>query len=170
MQQRRRRETNVGAALIKGAFAGAVATWVMEQVTTYMYEHENRAARQREDEARGGKHAFAVAAEKTARLTGIHLSEGQQQRLGLAYHWGLGLGAGALYGALRPRIGWLDRGQGALFGLLFFLLIDEAMNTAFGLTPPPRAFPWQAHARGLAGHLVYGLVTETALDALDRAA
>jgi hypothetical protein len=170
MQQRRRRDTSPGAALIKGALAGAVATWVMEQVTTYLYEHENRSARRREDEARQGKHAFAVAAEKTAGLTGIHLSETEQHRLGLAYHWGLGLGAGALYGALRRRVGWLDWGQGTAFGLLFFLLVDEAMNTALGLTPPPQAFPWQAHARGLAGHLVYGVVADTALDALDRAA
>jgi hypothetical protein len=170
MRQRNRRNTSVGVDLLKGALVGAVATWVMERVTIYFYEHENRSARQREDEARQGQHAFAVAAQKTAAFTGVHLSETQQEQLGLAYHWGLGLGAGALYGALRQRVGWVDRGQGAIFGLLFFLLIDEAMNTVLGLTPPPRAFPWQAHARGLTGHLVYGVVAETALDALDRAA
>lgn len=170
MHQPRRRSTDVGLDVLKGAVAGAVATWVMERVTTYMYQRENRSALRREDEARHGQHAFAVAAQKTAGLTGVQLSETQQQQLGLAYHWGLGVGAGALYAALRPRILWLGSGQGAVFGLLFFLLIDEAMNTALGLTPPPRVFPWQAHARGLAGHLVYGVVAETALDALDRAA
>lgn len=50
------------------------------------------------------------------------------------------------------------------------LLVDEAATPALGLTPGPTAFPWQTHARGLAGHLAYGVATETALDVLDRAA
>lgn len=161
---------SLAADLIKGVVAGAAATWVMERVTTYMYEHENRDARRLEDEVRHGKHAFAVAAEKTSKLTGVHLSKEQQEKVGMAYHWGLGLGAGALYAAVRRRVDWVDRGQGLAFGLMFFLLVDEAMNTALGLTPPPQAYPWQAHARGLAGHLVCGVVADTALDALDRAA
>ncbi len=164
------RNTSFGTDLLKGVLTGVAATWVMERVTEYLYEHEDPAARRREDQARQGKHAFAVAAEKTAGLTGVHLSEAQQRKLGMTYHWGVGLGAGALYAVLRRRVGWLDRGQGAAFGLLFFVLVDEAMNAAMGLTPPPQDFPWQAHARGLAGHLVYGVVAETALDVLDRAA
>jgi hypothetical protein len=165
-----RRRSSPATDLIKGAIAGAVATCVMERVTTYLYEHENREARQREDKVRQGKHAFVVAAEKTSELAGIRLSEPQRDKLGMAYHWGLGLGAGTLYAALRRRVDWLDWGQGTAFGFLFFLLIDEALNTAFGLTPPPQAYPWQAHARGLAGHLVYGVVADTALDVMDRAA
>jgi uncharacterized membrane protein YagU involved in acid resistance len=142
----------------------------MERVTTYLYEHENREARQREDEVRKGKHAFAVAAEKTTDLAGIQLSKPQQEKLGMAYHWGPGLGAGALYAALRRRVAWLDWGQGTAFGFVFFLLIDEALNRALGLTPSPQDYPWQTHARGLAGHLVYGVVADTALDVLDQAA
>ncbi len=132
---------SLAADLIKGVVAGAAATWVMERVTTYMYEHENRDARRLEDEVRHGKHAFAVAAEKTSKLTGVHLSKEQQEKVGMAYHWGLGLGAGALYAAVRRRVDWVDRGQGLAFGLMFFLLVDEAMNTALGLTPPPQAYP-----------------------------
>lgn len=36
------------------------------------------------------------------------------------------------------------------------LVVDEGANTALGLTAPPHEWPWQAHARGLAAHLVYG--------------
>ncbi len=60
----------------------------MERVTAYLYENENPEARRREDEVRQGKHAFVVAAEKTVDLTGIRLSEAQQQKLSMAYHWG----------------------------------------------------------------------------------
>ena len=31
--------------------------------------------------------------------------------------------------------------------------VDEGLNPALGLTPGPDRFPWQAHARGLAGHM-----------------
>jgi uncharacterized membrane protein YagU involved in acid resistance len=60
--------------------------------------------------------------------------------------------------------------EGAAFGAAVWLLVDEAANVALGLTPGPAKFPWQAHARGLAGHLTLGLVTEGVLQAADRAA
>jgi hypothetical protein len=160
---------SLASELAKGILAGVVATWMMERVTTYLYEHENPEARRREDDARQGKHAYAVAAEKTASLIGVQLSDEQQQTLGMVYHWGLGLGAGAVYAALRRRVDWLESGRGTAFGFLFFILVDEVLNIALGLTPPPQAYPWQAHARGLAGHLTYGVVADTALNALNRA-
>ena len=41
---------------------------------------------------------------------------------------------------------------------------------ALGLTPGPNAFPWQAHAPGLVGHLTFGTVTDGTLRLLDRVA
>jgi len=38
-----------------------------------------------------------------ASLAGRELSEDQRKQYGQAIHWALGAGAGALYGALRPR-------------------------------------------------------------------
>ena len=165
-----KRNRGSAAELIKGMLAGAVATLVMERVTSYLYAHEDPIARQREDEVRQGKAPFTVAAEKTAELTGLSMSAEQRQKLGMAYHWGLGLGAGALYAILRRRIGRIDRSHGLAFGVAFFLLVDEALNTVVGLTPLPQAYPWQAHARGLAAHLTYGVVADTTLDVLKGAA
>lgn len=155
---------------VRGALAGAAATWVMGRVTTLLYEHEDEAARAREDEARGGETAFAAAAGKAADLAGREISEEQQQAAGSALHWGLGVGAGAAYGLLRHRVPKADWGQGAGFGLAFWLVVDEAINPVLGLTPGPGAFPWQAHARGLVGHLVFGVVAESVLDVADRVA
>jgi hypothetical protein len=153
--------------LARGALAGAAATWVMNRVTTYMYEHEDREVRRREDEARGNKDAYVTAAEKAADLLGTELN-GKGGRAGTAIHWALGVGIGALYGALRGRVPRVDSGQGSAFGTAFWLLVDEGANPALGLTPGPTAFPWQAHARGLAGHLAYGVTAETALDLAER--
>jgi hypothetical protein len=80
-------------------------------------------------------------------------------------HYGLGMVPGVLYGALRGRAAYLDAGRGSLFGLGLFLIKEEGMNAALGLSGRPQDYPWTAHARGLVAHLAYGLVT----DALCRA-
>jgi uncharacterized membrane protein YagU involved in acid resistance len=60
--------------------------------------------------------------------------------------------------------------RGLTFGTAFFLVVDELMNPLLGFTPGPRAFPWQAHARGFGGHLAFGAASELALQGLDRVA
>jgi hypothetical protein len=163
-------EGSILADVVKGALAGAGATWVMGQVTTFLYEHESKEARKQEDEARGNKIAYWVAAEKAAEMVGRELSDDERKQYGSAIHWGLGVGAGAVYGALRHRVPGADWGNGLLFGTAFWALIDEGANTALGLTPGPTAFPWETHARGLAGHLVFGVAADTTLRALDAVA
>ncbi|MDQ3606872.1 MAG: DUF1440 domain-containing protein, partial [Gemmatimonadota bacterium] len=114
--QLRQHNDSILADVAKGALAGAAATWVMGQVTSYLYEHEDKQARRQEDEAREGKTAYGVAAEKAADAVGQDLSEEQRKQVGSAIHWGLGLGAGAVYGALRGRVPGADLGNGLLFG------------------------------------------------------
>ena len=144
--------------LLKGAVAGAVATFVMGKVTGYMYEHEDRDARRREDDARGGHSA------------GTSLDPSQRERLGSAAHWALGIGAGAAYAVLRRRFQSFGSAAGTAFGTGFWVFLDEGLVPALGLTPGATAFPWQTHARGLVGHLTFGTVTEGTLRLLDRVA
>jgi hypothetical protein len=166
----RGRSPGIGGDLVKGAIAGAVATFVMGKVTTVMYQREDRSARRREDEARSGKTAYGVAAEKGARLLGKSLNQERDAKTGEAIHWALGIGAGAAYAVLRRRFNAVGRAAGFGFGTAFWALIDEALVPALGLTPGPRAFPWQTHARGLAGHLTFGAVTDRTLRLLDAVA
>lgn len=162
--------TDVLADLAKGALAGIAATWAMGPVTSFLYEHESDEARKAEDEARGNKTAYGIAAEKAAGAVGMDLSVEQRQKTGVAIHWALGAGAGATYGMLRNRLPGADAGAGLLFGIAFWLMLDEGANYALRLTPGPTAFPWQTHARGLAGHLVFGVAAHTTLKALDAVA
>lgn len=159
---------NLALNLIEGAIAGAAATWVMGKVTSYLYEHEAEAVRKQEDSVRGGETAYGVAAEKVAKLAGTSLSEDERKTEGTRIHWALGVGAGALYGALRARVPQTGVAQGLGFGTLFWLLMDEGAVYALGLTPAPTKFPWQTHARGLAGHLVFGVVADTTLSLLEE--
>jgi hypothetical protein len=167
MRDRRPDRHGIGEDLIKGAIAGAVATWVMGKVTNVLYAREDRWARRQEDDARGGKTAYGVAAEKAAGAVGTTLGDKQRERLGSAVHWALGIGAGAVYGVLRRRFDTIGRTAGVGFGTMFWAAVDEGLVPALGLTPGPRAFPWQTHARGLAGHLTFGTVTDGTLRLLD---
>ncbi|MEP6689219.1 MAG: DUF1440 domain-containing protein [Gemmatimonadales bacterium] len=166
----RLRESSIRNDIIKGAIAGAVATWVMGKVTGAIYQREDRSARRTEDDAREGKTSYGAAAEKAARLAGATLGDHQREQIGSAIHWALGIGAGAAYAVLRRRFNSLGRTAGLGFGTAFWAVLDEGVVPALGLTPGPRAFPWQAHARGLAGHLTFGTVTDGTLRLLDAVA
>jgi hypothetical protein len=141
----------------------------MGRVTGFLYAREALPARRAEDAVRGGKVSYEVAAEKAAALFGVRLGKRRRARVGKAFSWALALGAGALYGVVRPRVKAASLGAGLLFGTVFFLVMDEGVNAAFGFTAGPRAFPWQAHARGLAGHLAYGAAADLQLRLAQRA-
>ncbi len=152
----------VGA--LYGAVAGAVGVWVMDRVDWAMYRAESPQARQRTKEVRpGGLDPAHVLANRVAGALGTTLSPPQPHPAGIAIHYSLGIGPGALYGAFQDRAPVLGVGRGALFGLGLFLVQDEVVNAAAGLSARPGQYPWQAHARGLVAHLVYGLVTDSVL-------
>lgn len=164
------RDNNTIGLLVDGLIAGAAATWLMGKVTTYLYEKEDPSARRREESVRQGRSSYGTAAEKAAELAGASLTDEQRQRYGKAIHWALGAGAGAGYALLRARLPAAAAAGGLLFGAAFFLLMDEGLVYALGLTPGPSNFPWQSHARGLAGHLAYGAATERALTLMESVA
>jgi hypothetical protein len=166
----RSRRGGIGRDLLKGAIAGAVATWVMGKVTTLIYEREDRWIRRDEDDARGGKTAYGAAAEKAASAIGVSLGDQDRERYGAAVHWGLGIASGAVYAVLRRRFQAVGKIAGVGFGTAFWAAVDEGLVPALGLTPGPGAFPWQTHARGLAGHLTFGTVTDGTLRVLDAVA
>ena len=165
---RRNRRHGLTEDLLKGAIAGAVATFVMDQATTFMYQREGRRARKREDEARGGTTAYEAAAERGAAVMGTRLTHREREHGGTAIHWALGIGAGAAYAVLRRRFDLVGSVAGTTFGTAFWALMDEGVVPALGLTPGPFAFPWQTHARGFLGHLTFGTVTDGSLRVLDR--
>ncbi len=68
---------------------------------------------------------------------------------------------------LRRRSRPLAFAAGLPFALLFFAIGDEGINWALGTTPRPEAFPWEAHARGLAAHVVFTAVAEVVCRGLE---
>jgi hypothetical protein len=157
------------ADALLGAAAGALAVWVMDRVDWFNFEHEDPEARRRTQAVRpGGMDPGHVAASQTAETLGYDLKPKDYNAAGLAAHYSIGIMPGALYGALRHKLPGLDTGRGTLFGLSLFLMQDEGLNAITGLSAKPSKYPWQAHARGLVAHAVYGLVLDTALRVSDQ--
>jgi hypothetical protein len=165
-----RRHRKAGDKVLKGAVAGAIATWALDLVTNWMYQREPAHAREQEDRLRHGRTAYEAAAERAAELLGKRLTDHQRQRLGTVIHWALGIGAGVAYSTFARNLPAFRRAGGAAFGTAFWAGVDEALVSLLGLTPPPQTFPWETHARGLTGHLAYGIVADRTLRVLDSVA
>lgn len=164
-------QNDIASNAIKGAIAGAIGVWAMDRLDWFLFEHEDAQARHRTEAVRpDGLDPAHVAAGKAARMLGTELHPAQPNAAGIATHYALGIGPGAIYGALRERLPASDEGQDVLYGLglglALFLVQDEGLNQVMGLSGKQRDYPWQAHARGLAAHLALGLVTNTVLNLL----
>ncbi|GGB58876.1 hypothetical protein GCM10008019_13500 [Deinococcus soli (ex Cha et al. 2016)] len=81
---------------------------------------------------------------------------GRQTRAALseAVHWGMGVGSGALYGALAGRGNPV---KGVAFGVGLWALVDEGIVPLLGLQDGPAGTPAKGHANRLGAHLTYGL-------------
>lgn len=157
------------ADALLGAAAGAVAVWVMDRVDWFNFRHEDPEARRRTEAVRpGGMDPGHVFASRVAGAAGVELTPAQHHAAGQATHYAIGILPAALYAVLRRKAPLITSGHGTLFGTGMFLLQDEGLNTITGLGAKPGEYPWQAHARGLAAHVVYGLVLESVLRFADR--
>ena len=158
------------SGFIKGAIAGAVGVWVMDKLTWYMYQNEDPLAYKKEKEAQvEGKYAAHAAASKLARSANVELDDRQLYVAGKTIHYMMGVLPGALYGVYRNRVKGIGAWKGLLYGAGLFVLVDEIVAPLLGIVSGPRAYPWQAHARGLAGHLAMGAATDASLKLINKA-
>jgi hypothetical protein len=168
---RKRKNDSLAVDMAKGAVAGAVGVWALDKVTWWMWDRESPLTLQQERAARPeGLDPAHVMANRAAEAMGKELTPKQPHPAGIAVHYGLGIMPGAIYGALRNRVDGVDTAGGMAYGLGLFLMQDEGLNPILGTSGKPTEYPWQAHARGLVGHLVLGAVTNATLEVLDRVA
>ncbi|CAN5691275.1 hypothetical protein BH23CHL7_BH23CHL7_13970 [soil metagenome] len=152
---------------LRGAVAGAVATWLMDQVTTTMLEAQSTDVTRREESARpSGKTAVGNLVDLAEDATGFEVDPESRGQLEMGMHYALGFVPGAIYGVLRRRMPLLGAKRGLVYGLLLWVLNDELLNTQLGLAGPPRDYPVETHWRGLVGHLVLGGATDTTIELL----
>ena len=160
----------IGRDLLHGALAGVAGTWALDRVDWFLYRREPITSRLQTWMVRpGGEDPGHVLARRIEAATGAELDQRQHHIAGQTVHYLGGVLPAALYGALRARLPALGAGRGTAYGLAGFVG-DLVGSPAAGLAASPRRYPWRVHARSLAAHLVYGIVTEAVWRALDSRA
>jgi hypothetical protein len=144
---------NAIRTLFVGAAAGYLAGQAMNQATTWFYDRQSDASRQREQELLP-EGAPVATARKLTGLLGIEPTEDQTGTIATVMHQSLGQLYGVVAAALTRR-GTSPMAAGLASGAGGFLLVDELANSLF-FTPPPQAYPAESHLRGAVGHLTFG--------------
>ena len=151
---------------LRGAIAGAAAVWLMDLVTSAMLDRQDPAVTRREKAAwPNSQPALSNLVDRLDDQTGTDLSQEQRDSLVPILHYALGVVPGAIYGVLRhaPVVSWVN---GAFYGVALWAINDEYLNSRLGLSGPFAAYPAETHARGLVGHLVLGITTDTGISLL----
>ena len=158
-----------GKALI-GAAAGAFGTWALDRADWRMWNNESTETREQTEGVRpGGEPPAQVLAGTIEQAFGMRPSPEQHELAGQVIHYSIGIAPAVAYALFRDRLPGTGMARGALYGLGLFLAQDEGLNTITGLGADPRRYPWQAHARGLVAHTIYGIATELALNLAGKA-
>ncbi len=153
--------------VFRGALAGAAATWLMDLVTTGMYAVQAPEVTRREEAARpNGKSSVANLVDRVESTTGLVVPPDRRPQVEYAIHYGLGILPGAAYGVLRRHVPFARLGAGLAYGLVLFAVNDEYLNMRLGLAGPIEAYPPETHLRGVAGHAILGVATETGIQLL----
>jgi hypothetical protein len=163
-----RRQPVLATALV-GAAAGAVGTAALDSVDWFLWDREDPVSKRRTEAVRpGGEPPADVLVGRIEDALGARVDPETHQKRGVAMHYAIGITPAVGYALAREQLRVRGIARGALFGFGLWLLQDEVLNSATGLGAKPQDYPWKAHARGLAAHLAYGVVTELALEAADR--
>ena len=149
---------------LRGAIAGAAATWLMDRLTTGMLQLQAPEVTAREEAAQAnGKSSVANMIDRVEAQTGLTVPPARRPLVESSVHYLLGIVPGAIYGVIRRYVPVARAANGLGFGLAIFAVNDEYANAALRLSGPPGDYPVQTHFRGLAGHAVLGMATETGI-------
>jgi putative membrane protein len=94
------------------------------------------------------------------RMSDRPLSEKAEEVSVRAIHWGFGVLAGGLYGALAEYQPAVTARLGATFGLTLCGITHVSALPMMGLTESPENQPAREHASELVTHAIYGVTTE----------
>jgi len=178
----RRNGDNLLKGMAAGAAGGLIASWVMNRFQALWSRSMRRIERPhgaqslqhgsprhgvaRELQERGVDREADNAAIRTAvvasdRLFGLELAEREKKEVaGAVVHYAFGVATGGIYGAIAELTPTPTAGAGLPFGAAVWLIADEIIVPALGLSKPAKDYRLSTHAYALASHLVYGVTTE----------
>jgi uncharacterized membrane protein YagU involved in acid resistance len=181
MRSDKREEGDVLKGLAAGVVAGLVAAWTMNQFQAAWSkltegEEKSHGAQSRQEgtpqhgvgrelEARGKDSEQDDAPERLANAVAVatfdhELTKSEKEIAGTALHYAMGATSGAIYGAAAEVLPLVKTGAGLPFGAAVWLIADEGIVPAAGLSKSPAEYPLSIHAYAFTSHLVFGLTAE----------
>ena len=185
-----RSESNLGKGLAAGVAAGLVASAVMNQFQAFLgklLEGEERSHGAQSLQQGLPQHGISLELQKrgsddeddnAAVRTGNAVAElvfdqkltkTEKEVAGAVAHYAMGITSGAIYGTIVEVLPEATVGEGLPFGATVWLIADEGIVPAIGLSKSSKEYPLSIHAYALASHLVYGLTVELVRRAVRRA-
>lgn len=175
MQRQQSKQSNLWKGLAAGVIGGLAASFVMEQFQAFWTKlaegdqlsqggrgkQKQNGQQQQSSGGREEEPANIQAAEAISENVFEHeLKKGEKKVAGEVVHYAMGATSGAIYGAMAEIFPVVAAGEGLPFGTAVWLIADDVVVPALGLSKPPTAYPLATHAYALASHLVYGLTTD----------
>lgn len=97
------------------------------------------------------------------------LTKHEKELAGAVAHYAMGAFSGAIYGVAAEVAPVTSVGRGVPFGAAVWLVADEGIVPAVGLSKGPTEYPLSIHAYALVSHLVFGASAEVVRSAVRRA-
>lgn len=177
-------QSNLAANVAKGIVSGFVASFVMnvfqQNATKLLGGEEKSQGAQSQQQGlpdRGaGKYLSSRnaddpednAAERLANFVSVAttdqpLDKDDKDRGGTLFHYLFGATTGGIYAGLSQLAPVTGVGLGIPYGAAVWVIADEIVVPALGLSRDSDEYPASIHAYALASHLVYGLTTDIVL-------
>jgi len=149
---------NVVKGAVAGLIGGLIASFVMEKfqmlIQPMMQSEGDEKAN--EEEPSTEKAASAIS----ENVFDHYLTEEEKPVAGEAVHYAMGGTSGMIFGAVSEIVPEASAAAGLPFGTAVWLIADDAVVPALGLSKPVSDRPLSEHAYALSSHLVYGLATD----------
>jgi putative membrane protein len=180
----------VWKGLVAGVAGGIVASWTMNQFQSAWGKitegverpHGAQSLQQgktdhgiaRELQERGSDDSDDNAAVRAGTaavelVTDKKLTKSEKEIAGAVAHYAMGVVSGGIYGVAAELAPAATIGAGLPFGAAVWVLADEALVPAVGLSKAPTEYPLSIHLYALASHLVFGVSTEAVRRTVRRA-
>lgn len=181
---------NIYKGVVAGAAGGLVASFVMNQFQSAwgkLMEDESRSHGAqslqqgspehgigRELAVRGVDEVDDDAAARTGNAVSEfvfdhHLTKSEKEKAGAVAHYVMGVTSGAIYGVMAEVMPLATVCEGTGFGTAVWVIADEGVVPALGLSRDGSEYPASVHVYSLASHLVYGVTTELVRRAVRKA-
>lgn len=189
MHNHKQNETNILKGVAAGVIGGLAAAWTMNQFQALWGKlsegverpHGAQSLQQgspehgvgRELQERGSDDEEDNAAVRAANIVSEdvfnhQLTKSEKEVGGAISHYAMGIVSGAIYGAVAEILPRATFGAGLGFGAAVWIIADEGIVPALGLSKSSKDYPPSIHGYAFASHLVYGLTAELVRGATRR--